>query len=232
MRCIAKFFLIISVFLVGCGGGGANSKALHELFDACEPTVRQIESAIKKGADVNAHDQNDFSVLAKALSGCKKEEVISALLKAGADVKDKVVIKTNKGALKYSILMWAAEKNQTPEIITALLKAGADANVQEEVFGATALMLAAATTESPEVIKAFWVGGADVNLRSPKTGSTPLMLAAAANKNPKIITALLNAGAKARVTDKLGNTALDYAKKNRAILDTPAYDKLKEAMTK
>jgi ankyrin repeat protein len=54
-------------------------------------------------------------------------EVISLLIKAGADVNAKT---TTKGG--RSILMEAAVSNQNPEVCSLLIKAGADINAKDE----------------------------------------------------------------------------------------------------
>jgi ankyrin repeat protein len=55
------------------------------------------------------------------------------------------------------------------------------------------------------------------------------MAAALANPNPDVITALLSAGADAKVKDKDGKTAFDYAQDNWSLKGTYAYWKLNDA---
>jgi ankyrin repeat protein len=49
------------------------------------------------------------------------------------------------------------------------------------------------------------------------------------NANPEVILALLNAGADAKLKDKEGMTALDYANSNYGLKGTDAYRQLQEA---
>ena len=90
-------------------------------------TPRQIQAAIDQGEDVNAQDKLlDWTALMHAARFNKNPEVITTLLKAGADVN----AKDTDG---WTALMWAAWKNQNLRVITALLKAGADAKAKDGV---------------------------------------------------------------------------------------------------
>ena len=84
-------------------------------------------------------------------------EVVTTLLKAGADIK------AESGG--WTPLMWAAALNQNPEVITTLLKAGADPNPQD-TKGTTALMYAAAQNRSPEVLMALLNAGANAKVKN------------------------------------------------------------------
>ena len=93
-------------------------------------------------------------------------EIVSMLLKAGADVN----AKDKDGDAP---LMFAAISNSNPEIITALVEVGADINAQNE-NGCTPLILAVKYTEeleaersdpSPEVIITLLQLGADTKLK-------------------------------------------------------------------
>ena len=68
-------------------------------------------------------------------------DVISTLLKAGADLKARD--KTHGD----TVLMFAAIMNPNPVVITTLLKAGADIEARESYYSWTALMLAAKQPE-------------------------------------------------------------------------------------
>ena len=105
------------------------------------------------------------------------------------------------------------------------MEAGADVNAKNK-YGATSLM-AAAIENTPEVLRALIKAGADVNAKN-KEGWTPLMLAAQHNPNPKALTALLEAGADAKTKNNEDKTALDYARMNEKLKDTPALKLLEE----
>jgi ankyrin repeat protein len=87
-------------------------------------TPQQIQAAIDLGEDVNARDKFlGWTALMYAARFNKNPEVITTLLKAGADVN----AKDTDG---WTALMWAAWKNQDIRVITKLLKAGADVKAE------------------------------------------------------------------------------------------------------
>jgi ankyrin repeat protein len=115
-------------------------------------TTQNVQAAIDKGADVNAHDNHGRTPLFLAAANNKNPVVITTLLKAGADIKARD--KDGRTAL-----MGAASFNQNPSVITTLLKAGADIKAQSK-GGATALMRAAMHNQNPEVITTLLKAGA------------------------------------------------------------------------
>jgi len=87
-------------------------------------TPESVQAAINQGADVNAQDPlYGRTPLLWAAWRNQNPEVITILLKAGADVN-------MKDANGCTPLLWAAWGNQNPEVITVLLKAGADAKAK------------------------------------------------------------------------------------------------------
>ena len=87
-------------------------------------TPQQIQAAIDRGEDVNARDKLlGWTALMYAARFNKNPEVITTLLKAGADVN----AKDTDG---WTALMWAAWKSQDLRVITTLLKAGADGKAE------------------------------------------------------------------------------------------------------
>jgi len=95
-------------------------------------TPESVKAAINQGADVNGQDPlYGRTPLMWAAWGNLNPEVISVLLKAGADVN-------MKDANGCTPLLWAAWGNSNPEVITVLLKAGADAKTKNNM-GKTAL---------------------------------------------------------------------------------------------
>jgi ankyrin repeat protein len=88
-------------------------------------------------------------------------------------------------------------------------------------------MLAAADNHNPEVIpllaKAGVVNAKDLN------GVTPLMYATNATAAEMLIVAFLEAGADAKKKDNTGNTAFDYATKNKKLKGTNSLKELEEA---
>ena len=92
--------------------------------------------------------------LTHAASNNANAEVVSVLIKAGADLE----ARDEKGGTP---LMRAAGSNSNPEVVLVLLKAGAELEARDE-DGWTPLMLAARYNTNPEVVSALIKAGANV----------------------------------------------------------------------
>jgi ankyrin repeat protein len=156
--------VLVALALTGCLSTNTQTKDFFELVTAGTP--QDVQAAISKGADVNARDKDDMTPLMCAAETNKNPEVITILLKAGADIKAQ--------DLHYSQtpLMWAAWDNPNPEVITTLLKAGADIEARDK-DGSTPLMIAARISPNPEVIAMLLKAGADAKAKN-KAGQTVL----------------------------------------------------------
>ena len=97
------------------------------------------------------------------------------------------------------------------ETVRLLLEHGAKVGLQDH-FGRTALMYAA-SGPFPETVRLLLGKGADENRRDKEEGFTALMFAAAEGQ-AEVIRVLLTHGADVTMTDKDGDTALDFAEKN------------------
>lgn len=86
------------------------------------------------GADVNARDKRDMTVLMRAVTYKSGSKVVEMLLDAGADVNV-------AGTSGVTALMLAASKNPDLDVVRALLKSGADA-CAKDVMGHDALWYA------------------------------------------------------------------------------------------
>ena len=171
--------VVLAVLLVA--SAYAQTKDFFELVR--HGTPQDVQAAIDNGADVNARDTRGWTPLINAALFNQNPEVITTLLKAGADLKAE---DTHHGG---TALLWAAWDNLNPEVVTTLLKAGADIEARN-----TALLWAAGNNQNLEVVTTLLEAGADVNAQN-KSGATALMYAAAYNQNPEVITTLLKAGA-------------------------------------
>ncbi|MGA1490049.1 MAG: ankyrin repeat domain-containing protein, partial [Planctomycetota bacterium] len=78
---------------------------------------------------------------------------------------------------------------------------------------------------TPEIVQLLLDKGAALDARS-NNGWTPLMWAAALSITPEIVQLLLDKGANALLKNEAGERAIDLAKKNEALMGTPAYWKL------
>jgi ankyrin repeat protein len=171
--------------------------AMEDFFKLCATgTVEEIQSAIKKGANVKARNQNGWNSLMEAARSNSNAEAISALIKAGSDVN----VRTQDG---WTPLIQAAVSNRNPEVISALINAGSDVSAQAK-NGWDALMYASYNTFNPEIVLVLLKSGADVHARATD-GATALMLAANRGKL-EVISLLLKAGAD--VNARLGESNL------------------------
>jgi len=101
-------------------GQSGSSQQTAELFRlAKNGSPEDIQATIRKGANVNAQDENYLSPLRLAAAYNTNPEVIKVLVDAGADVN-------TPDYAQFTPLMYAASRNQNPEVIAALLDAGAD----------------------------------------------------------------------------------------------------------
>ena len=114
------------------------------------------------------------------------------------------------------------------DVVRTLIKAGAEVNAVGGDDGSSVLMFAA-KSGAPEVIKLLIVSGAEVNRQAGDYNFTALIAAAAGATNPENIVALLEAGADAKIKDRWGKRAIDYARENASLKGTKALKMLKEA---
>ena len=87
----------------------------------------RVQAAIDKGEDPNARDKDGVTPLMYAAGYNQNPQVITTLLKAGADIN------ARDRYNNMTPLMYAAWFNQNPELITTLLDAGADAKAKSSV---------------------------------------------------------------------------------------------------
>ena len=129
-------------------------------------TPLDVQAAIDEGADVNAVD-GGLTPLEWAAYFNKNPEVITTLLKAGANIEARDV----RSGIGGTALGWAAYANKSPEVIAALLKAGADVEARTE-DDRNALSWAA-QYNTPEVVLLLLNAGTDAK-RKDKFGFSAL----------------------------------------------------------
>src|SRR5208337_3954721 len=155
-------FLLVLLVLILLGGCAA--KTVRPIFDiAKDGTPQEMKAAIDraKGANVNDLEYGAIqTVLMWAAEFNKDPDVITTLLKAGADIKE-----PDKNG--FTPLMIAAENNTNPEVITRLVSLGADLEAKDQ-NGFTALMEAASKNHSPDVIIALLKAGANAKAKNNK----------------------------------------------------------------
>ena len=118
---IKRFFLLSVWGVLALPLLHAQASTLLELAPA--GTAEQVQQAITGGADVNARDAADRTVLMLAAASNQDARVISILLKAGAKMNA-------RGPNGWTALMMAAYNNPNPDVVEALLKAGADGRIR------------------------------------------------------------------------------------------------------
>ena len=116
-------------------------------------TPAEVAAAIAKGADVNARDENTWTVLMWAVMHHREPDVIAALLKAGARVND--TERWGSTALMFN--------DSQEELVPLLMTAGAQINARDS-NGRTALFRACYNPK-PAVIAALLKAGADPTLQ-------------------------------------------------------------------
>ncbi|MGA9135771.1 MAG: ankyrin repeat domain-containing protein [Candidatus Sulfotelmatobacter sp.] len=250
--------ILIAVVLAGLLAASAYAQTTDFFELVKSGTPQDVQAAIDQGADVIAQGKYGYTPLMLAANNNPNSEVITILLKAGAEINaqdidgntalmgaagnnNPAVITTllNVGAdinvsnkMGMTALMAAAWYNQNPEVIAILLKAGADVNAEDDK-GMTALIYATSVNQNPkpEMITTLLKAGANVNARD-EYGTTPLMYAASRSSNPEVITTLMQAGADVKAKGSDGKTAFDFAQNNENLRGTDALRKLQEASKK
>jgi ankyrin repeat protein len=115
----------------------------------------------------------------------------------------------------------------TAQDVQSAIRDGADVNARD-LEDNTPLM-GACYFQRFDVIAMLLKAGADINARSSVDGRTALMWAAMNYETPDEIIKLLEAGADAKVMDKMGKTALGYAQDNWRFKGSEGYRRLQEA---
>lgn len=212
-------------------------------------TLQTVQSVIDEG-------NSPSELLLYSASWGQKPEVITALLKAGADVNY-----VDRHGLTPLILAVILNKNL--EVIKSLIDSGSNVNAHCVLEGVEMTTLMAALLQhgtNPEIIQLLIDGGADVNAINKGGGSvllfavtmdsspeiinilisagarvdeilgknslTALMLAARNSKDPGVLNVLLDAGADTSIKNKQGKTALDFARENENIKNSDVLKRL------
>ena len=113
-----------------------------------------IQALIDKGANVNAKNDNEDTVLSIAAYQ-NSPQVIEVLAKNGANIN-------STGFSGITPLMLAAKDNKNPNIIEALIKAGANVN-QKSGSDMTALDYAAYGNQNPKILETLIKHGATID---------------------------------------------------------------------
>lgn len=172
-----KVLAVICLFFVAglCCAQSLSTILGQELFDAIKnrATVKEVESLIKAGADVNFTVEG-FSVLVAAIIVDESPEIIKALIKGGANVN--VCWKDD-----FNKISQAENFAKQPLSVDELWQILENLAAQEYQLQITPLACAILFKSNPETIKALVNAGAFVNAKMAG-GVTALMAACMKNK--------------------------------------------------
>ena len=143
---------------VNSRSGLLNMTVLNEAVrDHESPNAELIKLLIKYGADVNAKEWDDTTVLINACYNYNLDtDIIRLLLDSGAEIN----ARSEQGITP----LMAAAHHSSPDTVKLLLERGAEAINARTSYGTTALM-EAVHFNSAEVIKLLLDAGADVDIR-------------------------------------------------------------------
>ena len=133
---------------------------------ACWGSVAQIESAMLRGADVNARSVNGYTPLMFA-SSFNTKEAVQFLIGKGANVNARSNNRGDTALILASKRQWC-----DPDVFRALIEAGADVNARDDGDN-TPLILVAGTCDANEISSILIKAGADIHAKN-KYGKTAL----------------------------------------------------------
>lgn len=178
-----------------------NAKGLFDLVKDGKTTPSEIEKAIRQGADVNARDSQDRTLLMFAARE-NRLDLAKVLVKHDADVN--LRSDDDLAALNYAI------NKSHKDFVKFLIKSGADVNASDNP-----LFIALQNQNNSEIVDELIKGGARVNSRHGD-GWTPLMIASH-NGNVKVIEVLLSHDAHVNAKSDKGYTPLYLALHNNNV---------------
>eukprot|EP00047_Mylnosiga_fluctuans_P024774 m.169637 g.169637 ORF g.169637 m.169637 type:complete len:527 (+) comp9925_c0_seq16:3-1583(+) len=178
------------------------STPLHTAVASASASVDAVRALLDGGADINARDDKNQSVLAEAVrSDSTTVEILRLLLDRGAHVNIPDIAATS--ADHPMAPLEAAVIHKRAQAVCLLLERGADPSARNH-DGRTALHTACETKlVSVDVVRSLLDGGADVNAVIPtgfgyviQQNHTPLHMASLNSKvGPELIRLLLDRGA-------------------------------------
>ena len=128
------------------------------VMSCASSSAREVASAIRNGANVNAKTDGDWTPLMMAAANNIDPEVLRVLINAGAIIDAKNVRPAGETAL------WLAVERNTFDVVKVLIDAGANVNAVDK-YGYTVLMIAA-EVGTPQVVGALLDAGANAMLKS------------------------------------------------------------------
>jgi ankyrin repeat protein len=193
-------YWVIAACLCLTGAGRAQNSA-DELIQAIRNNdLAGLKAAFAKGADVNAHDGRDTTLLMHA-AAVGSTEAVKLLLDSGADI-------TAKNQFNDTALTFGADHAEKARM---LIDKGADVNAVTKM-GRTPLMIAAHCAGCASTVKLLLDKGA--NPKAKDGHSRTALLEAVDADALESVKLLMAKGAEADAADEAGNTPLMSAAMN------------------
>jgi hypothetical protein len=193
-------FLVLFSIMTGCEPQMSQAQLDNWLFQCIEENkMEELNLAIKKGANVNALNENSHTPLIRAVINGQKE-IVEILLNAGADIN-------YEESLSQGNSLFFAVSKKMMEIAEILLSHGA--KIYSEKFNC---MLLAVQLDSPEIVKALLKHGADPlqKFNYGDEDDATLLMIAAQEGSLSVMPLLIEAGVDVNARDSLGDNAINH----------------------
>ncbi len=180
---------------------GENGNSLME-----EAIMRQnlsaVETLLAAGAKLDTLHRADGKTLLHIAAAHDSEEIVNALLKAGADP----MVQAGNGAYPIHEAVWY----EKPGPLRVLLPYYRKMNFSPDGWGNGYPVTMALSRKNPQLLKEILKAGLDVN--DERFAKEPLLTMAVKNNREDMVKLLLKAKARKGTLDAQGKKALDYAK--------------------
>ena len=205
------FFLMAIQFIFPLSLGAQTYNDFFQLVH--DKDIDGLKAFIQKCPDPNLANEAGSTMLMLVCNYPGLKECFDLLIEKGADVN-----KTNKWG---QTAIFAAVM-RSPYYTKRLIDKGARVDIVDDSQGQTPFFMAVVSQlmdERPsfETLDILLEHGANINFqmtKGPNTGATPLMFAVMANST-EMVKYLLKHGANPHIKDATGNSAIDYAKKEK-----------------
>ena len=213
---IKKIFIILTIILIYQCGMGNNRGEYKEVSDMKSEIINVVKSndynktkeLLEKGADINAKDERDRTLLMIAVYN-NNYEISKLLIEKGADINEQDDMKNNP-------FLYSGAEGQL-DILKLLAKAGADTKITNRYGGVA--VIPASERGHTETVK-YLLENTDINVNHVNNlGWTALLeaiiLGDGGRKHIEITELLLKHGADPNIADRNGVTPLMHARERK-----------------